>query len=125
MRTLLATLCVLLACGNPADKNGDGIADGVRTPSDVTQVAPSTPVGTLSGQTVNSDFTPLDLVDVQVIVGGGSGPDGTPFKTASKADGSFAIQNLPAGSTVQVTLSKMGYATAHLSAQVPGAAGMF
>jgi hypothetical protein len=125
MRTRLLAFCLLLACGTPADKNGDGIADGVRTPTDVSQVAPSTPVGTLSGQTINTDFTPLDMVDVTAIVGGAVGTDGMPFHTTTKADGSFYFQNLPAGAQVQVTLTKAGYATARLGVTVPAAAGMF
>jgi hypothetical protein len=125
MRILLAAVCLLVACSPGTDKNGDGIVDGVRSPDSVSEIAPSTPIGTLSGQTLNTDFTPLDGVAVTAIVGGATAPDGTAFKTTSKADGSFALTGLPAGAQVQVTLEKALYATLHVSATVPAAAGMF
>src|SRR5581483_10725254 len=103
MRTRLITFCLLLACGTPVDKNGDGIADGVKTPDTVQQVAPSTPVGTISGMVVQADNTPLDMVDVVALVGGQMTPDMMAFKTQSKPDGSFFFQGVPAGAQVEVT----------------------
>jgi hypothetical protein len=125
MRIRLAVICLLVACSSGTDKNGDGIVDGVRAPDSVSEIAPSTPIGTLSGQTLNTDFSPLDGVTVTAIVGGAMAPDGTAFKTTTKADGSFAIQGLPAGAQVQVSLDKALYATVRLSTTVPAAAGMF
>jgi hypothetical protein len=123
MRTRLITFCLLLACGTPVDKNGDGIADGVKSPDTVQQVAPSTPIGTISGVVVKADNTPLDMVDVVAVVGGQMTPDMMAFKTQSKPDGSFFFQGVPAGAQVELTLSKMAFTTARINVTVPAAAG--
>src|SRR5450432_3616328 len=126
MRTCLASVgLLLLACGSTTDKNKDGIADGVQTPGDVSTVGPSTPIGTVSGQVLKIDFSPLDGVAVSVIIGGTADADGTAYKATTDADGTFAVRGLPGGAQGQLTLSKMGFATARVSVLVPAAAGNF
>lgn len=120
-KTLAMALLPLLAagCGSAKDENNDGIADGVQTPGSVSVVAPSTPMGTVSGQVLNSKFQPLEGVDVTVTVG--SAPAG--LKGTSDVAGNFAIKDVPAGASVLLTFSKGGYATYRSTATVPSTAG--
>lgn len=120
-KTLAMALLPLLAagCGSPKDENNDGIADGVQTPGSVSVVAPSTPMGTVSGQVLNSKFQPLEGVEVAVTVG--SAPSG--LKGTSDAAGNFAIKDVPAGASVLLTFNKAGYATYRSTATVPSTAG--
>jgi hypothetical protein len=126
MRKSLAFTCsVLLACSGSQDANNDGIVDGVRTPDNVSQVAPSSPVGTISGQVLKTDFMPLDTVHVQVTVGGTERPDGAAYSADTDSGGNFAIKNVPAGGEALVTVSKALYATARFKVSVPAYAGNF
>src|SRR5882672_6429655 len=116
MRTTLPScfaLAALAACG-PKDANGDGIADGVRDPTQVTLVAPSSPIGALTGQVLNTRLAPLSDVSVSVTPGG--------LKAATDGEGNFAFDKLPGGAKVLVTLSKPGFATVRTSATIPGEA---
>ncbi|HEX8536831.1 MAG TPA: carboxypeptidase-like regulatory domain-containing protein [Cystobacter sp.] len=111
---------LVLACG-PKDENGDGIADGVREPDSVSVVAPANPKGTVSGQVLDTAMQPLSGASVRLTIGS----DTAEGKYVVQTDGlgNFMIKDVPAGSTVLVTISKEGYATLRASATVPSSAG--
>jgi hypothetical protein len=121
----LLLCCLAAACGTGTDANKDGIADGIRTPDSVSQVAPSTPVGSLSGQVLGTDFKGLDGVKVTVIVGGIADADGVAFEGTTDNQGIWSVKGLPAAASAQVLFTKTDYATARINAVVPGAAGNF
>lgn len=125
-RSLLLTLCavVVASCG-PTDANGDGIADGIRTPDNVSTVAPSTPVGSLSGQVLDTRFNPLADAEISVNLGGPNGTGTEALKARSDASGFYFVKGLPAGAQALVTIGKAGYATARASTAIPAAAGNF
>jgi len=117
----------LTACAKFVDANGDGIADAEqngRAPDTVSLVAPSNPVGTLSGVVVNSLQVGIESVDVTLVLGEGADASHT-WKTQTTRDGAFFFKDLPAGAVGQVILSKTGYSGARFNAAVPGAAGNF
>ncbi|MFL5321898.1 MAG: carboxypeptidase-like regulatory domain-containing protein [Myxococcaceae bacterium] len=120
---VLSAVGALAACG-PQDANGDGIADGIRTPDTVTEVAPSTPVGTVSGQVLNSRFQGLAGVDVTLNVGAVGTTDST-MKASTDADGFYAFKGVPAQTQILITMSKAGFGSARTQVVVPGAAGNF
>lgn len=112
---------LVAGCASPEDKNGDGIADGVREPDLVTVVSPATPKGTVSGQVLDTRMAPLEGVSVRLTIG--SATADKPFTTTTDAAGNFLLTGVPAGSQVLVTVSKEGYATLRASATVPSSAG--
>ena len=125
MRGSLALLCsVVAACGSGTDANGDGIADGVRSPDSVSVVGPSNPVGTLSGQVLYTDFKPLNGVKVSAIVGSAT-TDSKTFTADTDNAGIWAIKGVPAGTGVQVLFEKEGFATARVNTFIPGSVGNF
>ena len=65
-RILIACTVVALAACSGKDENGDGVSDGVVTPDSVSQVAPSTPVGSVSGQVVKLDNSPIEGARVRL-----------------------------------------------------------
>lgn len=114
-----AALVALAACSPPAtDANRDGIADGVRTPNTVTQVAPSTPTGTISGVVATTKFTPIADANVLLVLGTG-------FTSGIKsgADGAFRFPNVPAGAAGQLIVSREGFGTVRVPVNVPAGAG--
>ncbi|MBM4783644.1 MAG: carboxypeptidase regulatory-like domain-containing protein [Archangiaceae bacterium] len=118
-RTIALFTAALVACSPPAtDANKDGIADGVRTPNTVTQVAPSNPVGTITGVVANTKF--VGLADVSVLLVLGSG-----FTSAikSSAEGAFRFANVPAGSSGQLIVSKEGFGSVRVPVTVPVSGG--
>lgn len=116
----------LAACSPPAtDANKDGVADGVRVPTDVSVVAPSTPVGTVSGQVVNSKFAALDGAIVTLVLGGKTDGTGSSFKATVDADGNFAFKSVPAGASGEITATRAGFGTVRVGVTVPAAAGNF
>ncbi len=123
-RAVLFLALAAAGCG-PKDANNDGIADGVKDPNSVTLVAPSTPVGSISGQVLNSRLSPLADADVNVTLGNPTAGKGGPFKASTDTDGNFAIAGVPAGAQLQVTISKSGYATVRTAAVIPSSAGNF
>lgn len=126
MRKTLALLCsVVAACGSSTDANRDGIADGIRSPDSVSVVAPSTPVGTLSGQVLTTDFKPLSGVRVDLILGGAQTAEMMDFSATTNNEGAWSISGVPAAANAQVVFSKMGFSTARAAAFVPGNAGNF
>jgi carboxypeptidase family protein len=118
---LLVIGCADPEVKTPEDKDGDGIADGVREPDLVTVVAPATPKGTVSGQVLDTRMAPLEGVSVRLTIG--SATADKPFTTTTDAAGNFLLTGVPAGSQVLVTVSKQGYATLRASATVPSSAG--
>jgi hypothetical protein len=122
MKKHWAVVLPLLVAGcAPEDKDGDGIADGVRDPDSVSVVAPANPKGTVSGQVLNTRMAPLADADVKLTIG--SAPADKPFEAKTDASGNFVLTSVPAGAEVLVTISKPGYATLRASALVPSHAG--
>ena len=116
-RAIFAALFILASCsGNKTDANGDGIADGVVNPNDVSVIAPSTPVGNISGTVLDADGAPISSASVAVSLDGVN-------PTTTDATGHFSFKNQPAGSTVGLTITKSGYTTASLQTTIPSAAG--
>ncbi|WP_375770151.1 carboxypeptidase-like regulatory domain-containing protein [Archangium gephyra] len=122
MKKHWAVVLPLLVVGcAPEDKDGDGIADGVREPDSVSVVAPANPQGTVSGQVLNTRMMPLADADVKLTIG--SATADKPFETKTDASGNFVLTHVPAGAQVLVTISKAGHATLRASAVVPSSAG--
>lgn len=122
----VAALIALAACSPPpTDGNKDGIADGVRVPTDVSLVAPSSPVGAVSGQVVNSKFLPLDGVSVVLVIGGKTDGTGLSYKATTDGEGNFAFKDVPAGANGEVLASKQGFGSVRVGVTVPAAAGNF
>jgi methionine-rich copper-binding protein CopC len=119
---VLSLTALACACG-PTDADGDGIADGIRTPDNVSLVAPSTPQGSISGHVLTTRFTPL--AGAQVTLSVGAPGEGGPRTTQSDAGGAFHFDKVPAGAQVLVTLSKEGFGTARQTVTVPSSAGNF
>lgn len=121
---LMACAVFAFACAPIVDENGDGIADGTRAPDTTSLIAPSNPVGTISGVVVNSNQAPIEGVNVTLVLGDGADASHV-RKGVTNGDGAFAFKDVPASAEGQVLLSKTGYSNARLSAFVPGNAGNF
>ncbi len=122
MYAALGVLALGAACG-PTDENGDGIADEIRTPDSVSLVAPSKPMGSVSGQVLTMGLAPL--ADAQVTLNvGAPGEDGL-RAVQTDAQGEFRFHKVPAGAQVLVTISKEGFGTARQRVVVPSSAGNF
>jgi carboxypeptidase family protein len=122
MKKHWAVVLPLLVVGcTPEDKDGDGIADGVRDPDSVTVVVPANPQGTVSGQVLNTRMEPLADATVKLTIGSATAEK--PFEKKTDSSGNFLLTNVPAGSEVLVTISKEGHATLRASALVPSHAG--
>ncbi|MFZ5788018.1 MAG: carboxypeptidase-like regulatory domain-containing protein [Acidobacteriota bacterium] len=124
MSRILIAACALVAlasCAPQTDANGDGIADGTRSPDSVSLIAPSTPVGTVSGVVVNTLQGPIEGVAVKLVLG-----EGKPSYSANTAaDGSYTFKDVPAGGYGQLLFSKTGYSSARISTYVPAYGGNF
>ena len=81
--------------------------------------APSTPVGSLSGQTVKLDGSPLEGVKVTLILGSKT------LTANSGSTGAFSFTNIPAGGQSQLLLEKQGYSSVTLNGAVPGSTSMY
>lgn len=116
--SILAALVAVACSPTPMDANKDGIADGVRTPDTVTQVAPSTPVGTVTGMVASTKFVGISDVSVQLVLGAG-------FTTSGKsgADGTFRFANVPASSSGQLVIAKEGFGAVRVPVNVPASGG--
>ncbi len=124
-RILTASVALALcACGPKEDLNKDGVVDGVREPDSVSQIAPSTPVGTVSGIVVNSNATGIEGVQVVMVLGDGADASRS-FKATTNTDGAYVFKDVPGGSNAQLVFSKTGYSNARLNSNVPGATGNF
>lgn len=119
----LAALAALGApgCGSSAeDTNGDGFADGVYAPNNVTVVTPVKPTGHISGVIV--DFTTgVPLPGATVALTGA----GLAVTAAADAQGAFVFGPIPA-TRYALRISVSGYEDALLAAvDVPTSAGDF
>lgn len=125
-RSIIPLLCAVAAasCG-PTDENGDGIADGIQSPDSVTAVAPSTPIGSVSGIVLDTRFRPIEGADIKMNVGGPTGIGEAALEAKSDAQGFYFAKNIPAGAQVLLTIGKPGFATARAAVTVPAAAGNF
>lgn len=119
-----ALLLGAAACSSddPMDADGDGIADGVLDPNNITVVAPTKPQGFVAG-TVWDATTDRPLAGATVrIVGGGIAAD--PVETPSS--GEFSFGPISAGAAFSVVVEDDGYATAAISGlTIDDAAGNF
>lgn len=121
MKKLVMALvpALVFGCSSPEDTNGDGIADGVQDPNNVSVVVPATPKGTISGQVLTTQQKPLVGATVSLTVG-----SSTTAKTATSDDsGNFTFQDVPAGAQVLLTFSKDGFSSLRASSAVPDSAG--
>jgi hypothetical protein len=121
MRFALIASLVLAACGaKPVDTNGDGVADPTDpvVPNDVTQVAPSTPKGRVSGRVLSVQGVPILGANVAV-----SSTGIQAVKT--DANGLFSIDHLTGNSSVNLYISMDAYAPASVAVTVPGTTGNF
>lgn len=125
-------MCLGAGCGNP-DQFPDTITvttppvePAPKPPDTITNHnnnnnvnVPANPLGTVSGQVVASDLSPLADAAISLIVGNATAP----LTTTTDATGSFRFANLPAGAQVLVTITKPGYATLRGSSTIPSSAG--
>lgn len=120
-----SALLFVSACANSQDLNGDGVADADekgRSPDTVQLIAPSSPVGTISGMVVNSLQVGIDGVSVTLVLG--EGPDASrTAEVLTSTDGAFAFKDVPAGANGQLIFSKTGYSNARQSVFVPVTGG--
>ncbi|RKG97647.1 carboxypeptidase regulatory-like domain-containing protein [Corallococcus sp. CA053C] len=118
---LMAVLPLLVGgCGSDeTDANNDGVVDGIRDPNNVSVVVPSTPKGTVSGQVLGTNLTPLADVTVSMTIGS----QATPKTATTDAAGNFVMTDVPAAAQVLLTFSKAGYATLRATSTVPAEAG--
>jgi hypothetical protein len=111
---------LLLGCGeDPTDTNGDGIADGVQDPNNVSVVVPATPKGTVSGQVLTTQQRPLSGVKVAMTIGSST----TPKEATTDEGGNFTFQDIPGGAQILLTFTKEGYAALRAFSTVPTTAG--
>lgn len=95
----------------PAADAGDG------TTRTITE--PSSPIGTVSGQVLDTDLAPVVGANVELMIGSQTSP-----RAATVDDkGYFAFPGVPAGSQVLLAFSKEGYATIRATSVVPSSAG--
>lgn len=121
MKKLVMALvpAMVFGCGSPTDANGDGIADGIQDPNNISVVVPATPKGTVSGQVLTTQQKPLAGANVSLTVG-----SSTVAKTSTTDDtGNFTFQDVPAGAQVLLTFSKDGFASLRATSEVPDSAG--
>ncbi|MDC0711184.1 carboxypeptidase-like regulatory domain-containing protein [Stigmatella sp. ncwal1] len=120
MKKLAMAAVSLLAVGcGPSDDDGDGIADGIRDPNNISVVVPSTPRGTVSGQVLTTQQRPLSGATVTMTIGS------TPSAASVNTDdsGNFTFQNVPGGAEVLLTFSKDGFSSLRATSIVPTSAG--
>jgi hypothetical protein len=109
-----------LGCGeDPVDANGDGIADGIKQPDNVSVVVPAEPKGTVSGQVLTTQQKPLPGATVTMTIGS----DIATKSAQTDADGNFAFKEIPGGAQVLLTFSATGYAPLRAVSRVPTEAG--
>ena len=88
MKKLAMALVPFLVVGCGAeDANGDGIADGIQDPNNVSVVVPATPKGTVSGQVLTTQQRPLVGASVAMTIG-----SATVALATTDESGSFTLQ---------------------------------
>ncbi|WP_224247549.1 carboxypeptidase-like regulatory domain-containing protein [Hyalangium gracile] len=120
MKKLVMALvsAMVIGCGDPEDANGDGIADGVQEPNNVSVVVPATPKGTISGQVLTTQQKPLPGAAVTLTIGSAA-----PKTVTADDSGNFAFTDVPAGAQVLLTFAKEGFASLRASSIIPNSAG--
>ena len=111
-RQLILGLSLLaFACGSdPSDEDGNGVADGILTPNNVSVITPTTPRGYVAGQILDAT-TKQALSGANVRIFGG-GID-VPLKTDK--DGYFQHGPVASGASFSVDVNKAGYTKATLT----------
>jgi hypothetical protein len=109
---------LMVGCGDPEDANGDGIADGIQDPNNVSVVVPATPKGTVSGQVLTTQQKPLVGASVSMTIG-----SATVQPVTTDQDGNFSFKDVPGGAQVLLTFTKDGFASLRASSIVPDSAG--
>lgn len=119
-RCSILALAGLAACGStPEDGDGDGFADGVYAPNNVTVVTPVKPLGHIGGALV--DFTTgVPLPGAAVTLAGA----GLSLAAQTDASGSFLFGPIPA-TRYALRVAVTGYEDALVTADIPVAAGDF
>jgi hypothetical protein len=109
-----------LGCGDEVvDANGDGIADGVKTPDNVSVVVPAEPKGTVSGQVLTTEQKPLAGATVTMTIGS----DVATKSATTDGEGNFSFKEIPGGAQVLLTFSAAGHAPLRAVSRVPTEAG--
>lgn len=111
-----------LACSDEiTDSDGNGVADGILMPNNISVITPTTPRGYVAGQ-VTDGTTGKALGSANVRIYGG----GIDVPLKSDPDGRFQHGPVPAGASFSIEISKAGYTTAHLTnRQISDSAGDF
>jgi hypothetical protein len=109
---------LVVGCGGAEDANGDGIADGVQEPNNVSVVVPATPKGTVSGQVLTTQQKPLPGATVSMTIG-----SATVQPVVTDEGGNFSFKDVPGGAQVLLTFTKDGFASLRSSSIVPTTAG--
>ena len=112
--SLVSLLCAALvgfSCSDEInDEDGNGVADGILMPNNVSVITPTAPRGYVAGQVVDGN-TGKALGSATVRIYGG-GID-VPLKTDQ--DGRFQHGPVPAGARFSIEMTKAGYTSAHLT----------
>lgn len=107
MRTRLAWLLtpMLIACGSdPKDTNGDGVADDVVEPNNVTVITPTNPLGFVAGEIrTTATGRPLSGATVEIFGGRITG------EATTESPGTFELGPIAAGATFSLQASASGY----------------
>ncbi len=110
-RVPVLALCLLACSGEEVfDANGDGVADGIQAPNNVTVITPTQPLGHVAGElrdAVNDE--PLSGVKVDLSAGG-LAPDFVPTLNTD-ASGRFEFGPLAAGAAFSLRFAADGYAS--------------
>lgn len=109
---------LVVGCGGAEDANGDGIADGVQEPNNVSVVVPATPKGTVSGQVLTTQQKPLAGASVTMTIG-----SATVAPVVTDEGGNFSFKDVPGGAQVLLTFTKDGFASLRATSVVPTTAG--
>ncbi len=121
MRALWAALLVLSCGSDPTDQNGDGIADDVAVPNNVTVIAPTKPLGYAAGEVWDA-ATGRPLADATVSLFGG----GLSAESTSDAAGRFEFGPIAAGAVFSLQIAHGGHYDAVLSGlSIDDTAGQF
>lgn len=106
----LLVLAALAGCSGEdiVDADGDGIADGVQTPNNVTVVTPTKPLGHVAGELLDAlNDEPLAAVQVEISAGGLEADFERTFTT--DPSGTFEFGPIAAGAAFTLSFTAEGY----------------